>query len=284
MSHQLPQAKDNRTTADNHKYFASVNHQSDAKNHLPDEQLETRSSCDNNVEPDGRVSTGREIVEQSIQRRNVLIQKLLNSQIDPPFDPSKQIESIRFVDVTSPHAPQSPQQSQSQTHRRIDENTPPNHIRNDVLSSPVDTHCRSSPKSVRFNPQPVQSSEDDLLAWKCKQQEAYLTGLKRKENEHLKSLAEEWLRRQNKEEEKLAGKMKKCKLLTEALEHALSAIKVGAQFENLKIFEFLERKKFKFYFALSIYRKRIQFPWIISDWTKWIDLSERNIITRKYPR
>lgn len=223
--HQRPQESEQKT-GENRKYLESKNQQSDANRQFSDGHAKSQS-VDHTEKPnhlnDNVLSSRRETVEQSIKRRNVLIKRLLNSQIDPPISPKK-METIRFVNVASP-----PLQEQSENYRRIDEHTSPSRPRNDrfddALTSPVelDMYCRS-PKSVSFHPQP--QSKDDVLTWKTKQQEVFLTGLKQKENEHLKSLAEEWLIRQNKEEEKLAAKMKKCKLLTEALEHALSAIKV----------------------------------------------------------
>lgn len=200
---------------ESHNYLASENHQSDVNKRCSNERQKTQS-----IDSDDPLSTRRETVEQSIKRRNALIQKLLNSPIDPPTSPKK-IEVIRFVDVTS--LPQS-SQTYSKDRRQIDENPSPNRIRKNVSTPPLNVNCRS-PKTVSFNQQ--TQSEDELSAWRSKQEEEFLTRLKQKENERLKSLADEWLLRQSKEEEKLATRMKKCKLLTEALEQALNAIKVS---------------------------------------------------------
>lgn len=232
---KLPQQshKNDQIPSEGHKYFQSENQQPDAKQHFPDEPPKTHICDDTEVAnhvTDDVLSTRRATVEQSIKRRNVLIQRLLDSQIDPPISPRKQ-ESIRFVDVVSPPPPQA----QPETYRRIDDDISPSRIRIDRFDSvftpppPValETYCRS-PKSVSFNPQP--QSDDDFLIWKSKQQEVFLTGSKKKDNEHLKSMAEEWLIRQTKEEDKLDEKMKKCKLLTLALEQGLSTIEVIIQF------------------------------------------------------
>lgn len=220
---QLPQQsfiKDQKFS-ESHKYLESTSQQSDAANKNVSDKNTKTQICDDTEEPNDvdDLSTRRETVDQSIKRRNVLIQRLLDSQIDPPISPRK-MDSVRFVDVESP-----PPQAQSETDERFDEQTSPTRIRSDDLTSPaeIDMYCRS-PKSVSFKRQ--TQSQDDILAWKTKQQELFLAGLRKKENEYLKSLGEEWIMRRNKEEEKLATKMKKCKLLTEALEHGLSVIRV----------------------------------------------------------
>ncbi|KAG4079692.1 hypothetical protein HA402_009078 [Bradysia odoriphaga] len=203
------------------QYFESENRQSDANKPSTNEHqtLSGSPSDQSGHVNDKTISTGRETVQQSIERRNVLIQQLLNSQIDPPMSPQK-IETIRFVDVATPplttRAP-SPQLPQSpKLCRRNDENISPSRARDGAFTSPL-----RSPKNVTFHPQ----SDDEIAAWKCRQQEAFLAGLERKENEHLKLVEEEWLQRHRKEEEKLAVRMKKCKMLTEALEHGLSVVK-----------------------------------------------------------
>lgn len=228
---QLPEETNIQGNGGIYKYLESKNQQSDANQQFSDERQESHVIANTQEAShvrDSIPSTGRETVEQSIKRRNVLIQKLLNTQIGPPISPKK-VESIRFVDVVSP-----PPKEQSENVRLQDENQSPNRKMNerfdDAFTSPVqlDMYCRS-PKSVSFNPQPQspKKSQDDDLDWKTKQQETFMTALRKKGKEYLKSLEEEWMMRQSKEEEKLDKKMRKCKLLTEALEHALSAIKVG---------------------------------------------------------
>lgn len=222
LEDQLPEQphKNEPKSSEKREYFETENQQPDANDEFManDEHPKTQI-CDGAEQPNcgnGNVLfSRRETVEQSIKRRNVLIQKLLDSQIDRPISPKK-MDSIRFVDVTP--------QVRTEMTQDIEEHTSPS--RNDRFdnnfTSP-DTYCRS-PKSVSFNPQP--QSEADILTWRTKQQEVFLTGLRKKENEHLKSLGADWLQRQKKEEEKLAAKMKKCKLLTETLEQALESIKV----------------------------------------------------------
>lgn len=207
---QINETKSNEA----HKYFESESRQSDAIKLSTKEQTQSDDQVN-----DKTITTGRETVQQSIERRKILIQKILNSQMDP--ESLQKTETIRFVDVASPpvatRAP-SPQLRQAEIYQRNDEKISPNRVQDDAF-----TPLRArSPKSVSFHPQ----SESDILGWKRKQQEAFMAELHRKENEHLRIVEEEWLQQHSREEEKLAARMKKCKMLTEALEHGLNAIKV----------------------------------------------------------
>ncbi|KAJ6621434.1 Centrosomal protein of 120 kDa [Pseudolycoriella hygida] len=203
------------------KYLESRNQQS--YQNVPSNPAKLKSSGDveeMKYQEEIIPSTRRETVEQSIQKRNTLIQKLLQNQIDPP-NSAKQMESMKFVEVDEPKQPQ--------TCRRLQEPSihhSPNRMTKDhtdhVSTPPVETDAYSrSPKTVSFNPQ----LEEDALAWKTKLQDNFAERLREKENERLESLAGEWFTRQKREEEKLASKMNKCRLLTEALENALTVIK-----------------------------------------------------------
>lgn len=172
--------------------------------------------CDIKVPSDENlVPSSRENVERSINKRNQLIQRLLHSQVDN-VSPAK-IENARFIDIPTQ------QPSPSDTYRHISPRKLENVRFVDVETPPLEFNTYRNPsKEISTSPQP----QEDLMTWKANQQETFLMDLKKKENEHLMSLAKEWKIKQSKEEEKLESKMKNCKLLTEALEHALSAVKV----------------------------------------------------------
>lgn len=243
------QSQENDDNADHDRiYCSSENLLSDADDDTDHPGDETKVlKNDDGKEPlsDRNPSSQEESVECSIQRRNLFIQKLLDTQMDPPATSAKPMDAIRFVDVTSspPKSHPQPHNSHSQPkahvdhsrlnqqpqthHERFDETRSPKKIRKDVAVPSVE-HIRS-PKSVSFDPElhrELETENETLEKWKRKERETFLAELKRKESEHLKSVAGEWLQRQNKEEEKLEARMKKCKLLTEALEQSLSAIKV----------------------------------------------------------
>lgn len=66
---------------------------------------------------------------------------------------------------------------------------------------------------------------EELEDWKIKQQEEFISELKRHEIEHLAHLSNEWQRRRVEQETKLMKKMEHCNLLTKALEEAQIALK-----------------------------------------------------------